>query len=361
MTLDADALRHNIATMADWVADVGVHLAPHGKTTMAPALWQRQLDAGAWGITVANLPQLRVARAFGVRRVLLANALIDAPGLAWVAAELDRDPEFSFVSWVDSVRSAELMDAALRGTTSARPIDVCVELGASGGRTGAREDGEAMAVADAVCRAPSLRLVGVAGYEGALAHDASPAALAAVEAYLHRLAALHERIPYETAEPIVTVDGSSYFDQVVDVLGGLGAQLVLRSGSYVIHDDGFYRAMSPFARLGGRQQLRSAMHGWARVISRPEPGLALLDAGRRDLPFDEGLPEPQRVCGRGPLTDARITGLNDQHAFLEGATVGIGDVVRLGLSHPCTAMDKWTLIPVVDEAGTVVDLIRTWF
>ena len=41
---------------------------------MAPQLWAEQLDAGAWGITVANLAQLAVARAFGVTRVMVANA-----------------------------------------------------------------------------------------------------------------------------------------------------------------------------------------------------------------------------------------------------------------------------------------------
>lgn len=193
---------------------------------------------------------------------------------------------------------------------------------------------------------------------------------------------MHARLPHETGEPIVTAGGSAFFDQVVEALGGLDAHVVLRSGAYLVHDDGFYRDISPFARGSGDtgdtgdtgggsggegSRLRSAMHGWARVISCPEPGLALLDAGKRDLPFDEGLPEPQLVRGAGPepLAGARVTALNDQHTFLEGARVEAGDVVRFGLSHPCTAFDKWTLIPVVDDAGAarpvVVDLVRTWF
>src|SRR3954447_9556664 len=76
LTLDAIALDHNLRTMADWCADAGVDLAPHGKTTMAPALWHRQLAAGAQGITLANLAQVRVGRAFGLRRIHLANTLL---------------------------------------------------------------------------------------------------------------------------------------------------------------------------------------------------------------------------------------------------------------------------------------------
>jgi D-serine deaminase-like pyridoxal phosphate-dependent protein len=118
------------------------------------------------------------------------------------------------------------------------------------------------------------------------------------------------------------------------------------------------------------------MHAWARVVSRPEVGLALLDAGKRDVPFDEGLPEPQLVADQlgapaRPLTGAQVTAVNDQHSFLridpEGSAFGlkVGQVVRLGLSHPCTALDKWRWIPVIagdSEADPVViDLIRTFF
>ncbi|MEV5570341.1 alanine racemase [Spirillospora sp. NPDC052269] len=367
LTLDAAALGHNLALMAGFADKAGVQLAPHGKTTMAPQLWKAQLDAGSWGITLANLPQLRVARAFGVRRLLLANALIDPAGLAWISAELDRDPEFEFLCWADSVRTVELMDAALREAGASRPVDVCVELGARNGRTGARTLGEAEAVAAAIKAAPTLRLAGVGGYEGTLAHDASDAALDIVDGYLRRFADLFGRLSFEVDAPVATAGGSAYFDQVVDVLGALpSARVILRSGAYLIHDDGFYRGISPLARAEG-ERFRSAMHGWGRVISRPERDLALVDAGKRDLPFDEGLPVPQLVRGRGtaPVENAHVSALADQHAFLRDADVEVGDIVRLGLSHPCTAMDKWQLIPVVSSADeenpAVVDLVRTWF
>ncbi|MFI6157097.1 amino acid deaminase [Kitasatospora sp. NPDC051170] len=373
LTLDAGALEHNLRTMADWCADAGVALAPHGKTTMAPALWQAQLAAGAHGITLANLPQVRVARAFGVRRILLANTLLDPAGLGWLAAELADDPAFAFVSWVDSVESVRLMDEALRAARVERPVEVLVELGGPGGRTGARGVDAAVEVAAAVLRAPGLRLAGVAGYEGALAHDAAPEALAAVRAYLKDLATLHGRLSRaypDDARPVVTAGGSAYFDQVVEELAGLPDALVLlRSGAYLAHDDGFYRGISPFVRSAGTAPLRGALHGWARVVSRPEPQLALLDAGKRDLPFDEGLPEPQRVRGGAELTGtaARVTALNDQHAFLRdaGDLAPVGAVLRLGVSHPCTAFDKWTAIPVLDSADAdepkVTGLIRTFF
>ncbi|MGW2546191.1 alanine racemase [Kitasatospora sp. NPDC001574] len=381
LTLDAGALDHNLRTMAAWCAEAGVALAPHGKTTMAPALWQAQLAAGSHGITLANLPQIRVARAFGVQRVLLANTLLDPAGLGWLAGELAADPAFAFTSWVDSAASVRLMDEALRAAGAERQVEVQDELGGPGGRTGARTVDEAVEIAAAVLRAPTLRLAGIGGYEGALAHDASEDGLAAVRTYLRTLAELHGRLASAYADgsaPVVTAGGSAYFDLVAEELGALPeAFVVLRSGAYIAHDDGFYRGISPLARAAGAAggtdaggaPLRSALHGWARVVSRPEPHLALLDAGKRDLPFDEGLPEPQRVRGGAELTGtaARITALNDQHAFLRdaGDLAPIGAVLRLGVSHPCTAFDKWALIPVLDDASAaepkVTGLVRTFF
>ncbi|KAA2256356.1 amino acid deaminase [Solihabitans fulvus] len=377
VVLDSAALEHNLATMARWCAQRGVRLAPHGKTTMAPQLFQRQLDLGAWGMTAANASQLRVYRAFGVARVLLANQLLDPAALRWLAAELDADPGFAFSSWVDSVRGVELMTEALRAAAPSRPVDVLVELGAPGGRTGARDRATAVAVAEAVAASPVLRLAGVAGYEGALAHDASTGALSTVDLYVSDLRALTLTLADSghfdgLTEVIVTAGGSAYFDQVAAAIAGpwpesLPVVPVLRSGAYVTHDDGFYRGISPFGRGAGDAPFRPALRAWAQVTSRPQPDLALLTIGKRDASFDEGLPEPQLLRGKdgtvSPLTDCRVTALNDQHAFLaldRANAVEVGDWIGLGLSHPCTVFDKWQLLPVVD--GTVVvDLVRTYF
>src|SRR5882757_1905906 len=173
LVLDDGALEHNLARMATWCAERGVDLAPHGKTTMAPALWERQLRAGAWGITVANPAQLRVAIRFGVPRVQLANALVDPAALAELADALGADPELQVHSWADSVDTVAAMNSALNSALGpvhpVRPLTVLVELGAPGGRTGARDLPTARAVAAAVAASPYLVLGGVCGYEGALA------------------------------------------------------------------------------------------------------------------------------------------------------------------------------------------------
>ncbi len=377
LTIDADALRHNLETMAAWCARRGMMLAPHGKTTMAPQLFARQLDAGAWAMTAANISQIRVYRAFGVSRIVLANELVDPAGLRWLADQLDTDPGFEFNCWVDSVRGVELMDATLRERGPSRRIDVLIEVGGRDARAGVREQDDALRIAEAVRESRCLRLVGVGGYEGAIGHGTSAESVASVEAFLLRMRELTIELAKRDFfagldKVIVTAGGSAYFDTVADVLGepwpdGLPVLPLLRSGAYITHDDGFYRSVSPL-RDAGPDALRPALHIWAQVTSLPQPDLAILTMGKRDASFDEGLPEAQLLRDAlGEITE--LTGhvtrkLNDQHCFLtlpDGSPVQVGDWVRFGISHPCTVFDKWPLIPVVDAEHTVVDLIRTFF
>jgi D-serine deaminase-like pyridoxal phosphate-dependent protein len=353
VTLSAQALEHNLRAMAAWCAERNLALAPHGKATMAPQLWRRQLEAGAAAITVATPFQAGVARHFGVPRILVANQIADPAALARLSVWAQNGTHIALFS--DSEVTIDRVSAAALTT-----IDVIVELGTPGGRGGARSVEAALAVAARVAAAPNLRLAGVAGYEGSVASGTDPGSLAAVDDYLGDLATLYAALDFETDRPVISAGGSAYFDRVAAVLGPLAgeAEVLLRSGSYLVHDHGFYARMTPAARGGDGPGFRPALEGRAQVLSRPEPGLAILDGGRRDFPYDQDLPIPLGLKGSG------CPQISDQHLFLTGAPedLGVGDIVRLGLSHPCTGFDKWRLIPVVDEeTGRVVDAIRTFF
>lgn len=375
LVLDDAAMRANVATMAAWCAERQIEIMPHGKTTMAPELWRCQTDAGALGITLATMGQVRIGRDLGLDSIMLANAAVDPRSLAWLAGEL-ADPDFRFVCWADSIATVDAMERALHGLDLPRPVDVLVEFGAAGGRTGARTIDAALEVGRRVAASDVLRLAGVGGYEGSLAHDRSEQGLTAVRTYLQAQLELHRALTdlYDDGELYVTAGGSAYFEIVADVWAGVErdgrTHFTLRSGAYIVHDDGFYRTISPFDEggTGTGPHLVNAMHGIARVVSSPEPGLALVDAGKRDLPYDEGLPIPRAAAselagGWHPL-DATVSAMNDQHTYVRSdALLPVGSVVRFGLSHPCTAFDKWRVIPVIDslESGVVIDLIRTYF
>lgn len=377
MVLKDSALRANEAVMADFCRRSGVELAPHGKTHMAPQLARRQLDAGAWGMTVATPSQARVYRAFGVQRLLMANELVDPSAIAWVAAELTADPGFTFCCYVDSLEGVALLGTSLDGLPGSRPVDVLVELGLVGARTGARTVESAVDIARAAADQPRLRVVGVSGYEGGFGRGQAPEEddIAPVREFLRMIRDSGEAIaPYVPADtPFVASAGGSVFFDVVAAELTTGWRIdrpvtvILRSGCYLTHDSGLYRRTTPFGRtLEG--MLTPALEVWGMVLSRPEPGLALVNIGRRDVSFDSGMPVPQEIRPpdgpRRAAGEMTVSALNDQHAYVRfdgDPPLQVGDWMSFGISHPCSAFDKWRMIPVVDDDYHVVECVQTFF
>lgn len=372
--LRADVLRRNARWMAGFARLNGLSLCPHGKTTMAPQLWNLQIAEGAWGITVATMHQLNVARRFGVRRVIWAN---QPTGRTAVDAAFDalRDPGFELFVLADSAAVvAALAEGAARAALP-RPLPVLCEVGTMGGRTGARDTATALAVARAIAAAPGLVLAGVEAFEGLLADTTQ------VDAFLDTLAATARACADEglfgTPEILLTAGGTAFFDRIGPRLAAAGelgrpVRRVLRSGCYITHDSlGYeqqYRRMRAEAALAFPPgDLEPAMEVWTLVQSIPEPGRAILTCGKRDIGWDTGWPVPLRRLRDGAATAFgafhKVSGMNDQHAYLMGPTdvLRVGDTVVLGVAHPCATFDRWQVIPLVDEAFRVTGAIRTFF
>jgi D-serine dehydratase len=358
MALREEALAHNLATFHGWCAANAVSAAPHGKTHCAPQLIRRQLAAGSWGMTAATVHQVWVMALGGAQRVLLANELADAREVRWLEL-LRREFGIEAFPFVDSVAAVELLAVAQRQS----PLPVLIEVGDSAGRAGCRSADEARAVADAVAASSSLVLAGVAAWEGGLPD------VDAVDALLERTQALARDLDAEGRfgwdEILLSAGGSLHFDRVAALLRPEGfsrpARTVVRSGCYLTHDDGIYATGSPL-----RAELRPALQLWAQIRSCPEPGVAIAGFGRRDTSFDAGLPLVEEVVGadgvRRAASGVDVTAINDQHAFLaHDGELAVGDLVVCGVSHPCTAFDKWSLLPLVDEDSTVVGAVRTLF
>jgi D-serine dehydratase len=380
MVLKDSALKHNIDLMAAFCSRRGISLAPHGKTAMAPQLLQRQLDAGAWAVTAATMSQVRVWRAFGMDRVILANELVEPASVRWVVEEMRRDSDFKFYCLVDSVAGVRLLESAAGAAGPDQLLEVLLELGLAGGRTGCRTPEQAREVADAVAGSRHLALAGVEAFEGVIHAGDLAETISAVDGFLAQVravaldfdrAGLFAKVP----EVIVSAGGSAFLDRVVAELGepwGLSrpVRLVLRSGCYLTHDAVHYHQLSPFgSRIPDTAPLHEALEVWGVLLSRPEPGLALLGFGKRDVSYDLELPVPRFIKSAGVAprpfrAEASITALNDQHAYVrldEAEDLRVGDLVGCGISHPCTAFDKWRLIPVVDDRYRVIDAVLTYF
>jgi D-serine dehydratase len=325
---------------------------------MCPALFRRQLDAGAWAITVANASQFLVTAAHGVGRIVIANQLTGRANIHSVAAAMAGDPQLEAYCLVDSVEGVEHLAGHLRTSTRGRPLPVLIEWGRAGWRTGVRCFEQGLDVFRAVAgHADFLRFAGVEAFEG-LASDAATA-----QSFLGGVSMLAREIPVgEGGELLFSIGGSSYLDLVQVALDAApaGWKKVVRSGCYITHDHAHYDAMQQAAaarRLVELPVFRPALELWSYVQSVPDPGRALLTFGKRDCPYDMELPIPLNVKGK-------IVKLNDQHAYLEFAAetpLHVGDRVACGISHPCTAFDKWRVIPVVDDEYNVLALYETYF
>jgi D-serine dehydratase len=371
---------HNVRTMQAYCDSVGAWIAPHGKTTMAPHIFAAQLDAGAWGITVASTQQARVCRTLGVDRILLANDVRRPGEMRWLVEELRADPAFELLALVDDRAHVDAWIAAARSAALARPVPLLIEFGMAGWRTGTRRRHDVESVAVAVRDGwPWVALAGVEGYEGLAPGADGPERLAAADAYLETMAEVATTIVGSVTadQPIVSAGGSSYFDRVVAHLGR-GAlpeyQLILRSGGYVTHDSGLYERSSPLSagpgRLTGHGHLSAALELWGTVLSRPEAGLAIAGFGHRDAPSRIDLPvvrfhrqngESRPIAVEPPVAVRRM---DDQHAYIDLAGAfdpNPNDLIGCGISHPCEAFDRWRVMLTVDEHRQVIGAIPTFF
>jgi D-serine dehydratase len=371
------AVESNSRWMRAFTEGAGLAFAPHGKTTMAPQLFDLQLADGAWAITVGTVHQMVVARRFGIDRILLANQPVGRVAVDTICRALAEDPGFRFYCLVDSLEGAALLAAGARRAGLARPITVFLEVGYPGGRTGVRGRAAALDLARAIAAEPALALVGIECFEGLLGD------IAAVDALIGEITAVAREAAaaglFHADHPIVlSAGGSAFFDRVAAGLTavGFGARVMTlsRSGCYITHDSLGYEQSYRRMRAEGRVALpdgdpRPALEVWAYVQSRPEPGKAIMTMGKRDVGFDLGLPVPLTWSrdGRAPVPvpmGCAVTGLNDQHCHLaipDDAPFRVGDMVGFGIGHPCTTFDRWQVLMLVNEDYDVVGAIRTFF
>jgi D-serine dehydratase len=371
-----DRLLHNLDWMRRFIAAYGLKLAPHGKTTMAPRLFEMQLGAGAWGITLATAHQTLVAHAHGVRRILMANQLIGKENMAMIARLL-QDPGFEFFCLVDSAEQVEQLGKVF--VEQGVRLNVLLELGVAGGRAGVRDEKQLRSVLDAITRSSqAIVLSGVELYEGVLEDETS------IRAFLKRAVNITRRLGieghFQRVPALLSGAGSAWYDVVAEEFSASGlnniVEIVLRPGCYLTHDVGSYHKAqarilekNPVARKM-TSNLLPALQIWAYVQSIPEAEKAIIGMGKRDAAFDSGLPLPSlhfRPGNSAPNeapTHWAVTKMMDQHAYLQianGDDLQVGDMIGFDICHPCLTFDKWHVLPMLNERYQVVELVQTFF
>lgn len=386
ISLDEGAFAANIRQMMAYVRGHGLEIAPHSKTPMVPELARQLIDAGAWGTTVADIRQASVMLKAGLNRLILANEVGGALAARRLASVLSGFQDAEVHVFVDSVDLARAYVAAWQERSDLPRLGLLPELGIA--RAGSRSVESALEIVDYILAqtGANVGLSGVGCYEGSAATADHAETVRRIEKLMTMTADLYRAVRGRVgdAELIVTAGGSTFFDLVAGALvpalaGDPRAKLVLRSGAIFFYDHGTYeRGLTALdsrkgLEIGGHvlqatQAFKPVLRVWAEVVSRPEPGLAICGAGLRDVAMDQGFPRPLALHRDGVklrnLDGASVTKLNDQHAFVDLAgqdDVRIGDVVEFGISHPCTCLDRHSVLYGLDEGLTVRTVYLTRF
>ena len=226
------ALAHNLAWMQAFVQRKGVALAPHGKTTMSPELFRMQLQAGAWGLTFANVHQLRVGLAAGAQRAIIANQLVSDADLDGLDFLLNQHPQARVWFLVDSLAQLDALADWGARRKNARCWDVLLELGIAGYRTGCRTHEQALALAQAIAASPIASLGGVECYEGGVARCDSEHDAREVTALVRRVTEVARACDaqglFADPEILLTAGGSAVFDLVIPLLRTQGLSTAQR-------------------------------------------------------------------------------------------------------------------------------------
>ena len=319
LLLDLEAMEHNIAAMAAYFAGQEADLRPHFKTPKCVEVAQRQVAAGAIGITCAKLGEAEVAVEGGIESVLIANQVV---GELKIKRLLELLPRAEVIVAVENEWNVhELAEA---GRASGRMPRVIIETDVGMGRCGTRSPAETVKLAHLI-KEQGLEYRGVMGYEGhcVLIPDAEQRigkATEAMDVLMAHVEALNES---GLSPEIVSAGGTGTYD----VTGSRAGVTEVQAGSYVFMD-GLYshvRSDTPF---------KPALSMLATVIARHGDD-AIADVGMKSLTNEFGPP-------RGKTSKFKVSSLSEEHAHLDlqpDDPIKPGDRIEIYPSHNDTTIN----------------------
>jgi D-serine deaminase-like pyridoxal phosphate-dependent protein len=326
VVVDLDVLERNVERMARFAREQGVRLRPHAKSHKTREIAERQRTAGSAGLTVAKLDEAEAYLSHGFDDLFVANEVVGNDKWQRLAAYQQRG---RVAVGIDSISGADGMDAVARAQGVHVPVLIEVDSGL--GRAGVLPGDATLKLAQHVRGLSNLRLEGVFTHAGHAYGAASPEEVA--------------RIGREEGETLVDtaelLRGHGIRCDVVSVgstptalyAGAVKGVTEIRPGNYV-----FYDRMQ--VGLGSASLADCALTVRARVISRPRPSRAVLDAGSKTLALDRGAHGMEALAGYGQdyQRGLILQRLSEEHAVIENAdqSVHIGDRLRIVPNHACT-------------------------
>lgn len=344
LVIDRDTLQRNIEAMAAFAREKGMALRPHAKTHKSVEIAKLQMAAGAVGVCCAKLGEAEALVAGGIHNILITSPVVTPQAIERLVALNGKISDFRVVA--DNPDNVDALTAAT--TAAGQTLDVVVDIDPGIRRTGVPSPEAALALAQRIAAAPSLRFAGVQYYCGVQQH---------IESYADRRAAIVERTEY-LQSVIDTLSGAGLAPEVVTGGGtgthridaDLGVLTELQAGSYVFMDKQYNDC-----DLGGdgRTPFDTSLFVDAHVISANSASMATIDAGFKALSTDGGLP----VVKDGAPEGAMFVFMGDEHGALiaPGHTFHIGDHVSLAVPHCDPTVNLYEAYHVVRD-GTLIEM-----
>jgi D-serine deaminase-like pyridoxal phosphate-dependent protein len=338
LLLDLDAFDRNVERMAKFFAAKPTALRPHAKTHKCPQVALRQIKAGAIGITCAKVSEAEVMARAGVNDILIANQVVGPYKIARLT-ELARACDL-MIAVDDAGNVQELSEACCSRGVSLR---ILVEVDIGMGRCGVAPGKPVQELAQRVAQAPNLRFSGLLAYEGHLVSIVDPAEkeLRVNEAFTPLLDTCETLSQIGLPADIVSAGGTGTYD----ITGTTKPVTEIEAGSYVFMDS-TYRKVRP--------EFETALTVLATIISRPTQQRVIIDAGKKSLTTEFGLPEVYDAEG------LELQRLSEEHGALvttdaHGQQFRPGDKIQILPSHCCTTVNLYDALYVL-QGGVVVDI-----
>ncbi len=350
LLLDLDLLEANIAKLAASARQAKINLRPHGKTHKCVEIAQRQIKAGAIGLSVATIREAEAMAAGGIKGLLITSELVGKPKIERLIKLTRRSPDT--MSVFDSYDHAkQLSDAAVAAKLT---LNVMIDVDPAGRRTGVPPGEQAITLAEKVAKLPNLKLRGIHGYSGGSAHvntfEARRKHSAEVMApVLETFANLKKR-----GLPVEIMSGGSTGTYNIDP--ELEGMTELQCGSYVFMDVE-YRA------CGGKsgavyEDFAPSLTVMATVISKTYSDRATTDAGIKAFATDRAKHVPE-IKG---ATGVTMGFGGDEHGILTfnnpSRDFKIGDRVEFIIPHCDPNVNLYDRLYCV-RGENVVDVWRT--
>lgn len=338
LVIDRDRLEQNIQTMQAFFRGRPAGLRPHSKTHKCPQIARMQVEAGALGITCAKLGEAKVMVDAGLTGILIANQVVGAAK----ARELARlGARAEVIAAADCAENVDELAAAARAEGTAIHLIVEVDVGMR--RAGTRSAAATVALAQHIAGTPGLRFRGLMGYEGHTVFIANPDERRQAGQTANAILVEHAEAVRAAGLPVelVSAGGTGTYN----ICGAYPGITEVQAGSYPTMD-ARYHALLP--------EFQPALTLLTTVVSRPERGRVILDAGLKSMTHEFGLPQPIDVRG------ATLIKLSEEHGTVDltdpDRDLRLGDKVSLLPTHGCTTVNLHDTFYVV-RGDEVVD---TW-